>query len=186
MSEESKRLFFAVNLPAELKQEIAETILPLVPKAQWRIVPKENLHVTLHFLGQLTDEAVKDLLNETLALKGFEPFEAEISCAGHFGGNVLWLGFGKGNEEFSLLNSKLQQAMGTHDPKFHAHITIARNKGAEKRQTMTIMEKIGKEMKAMKITVKSVELMESALGKQGPKYGRLFSVKLTQGSGQSF
>jgi 2'-5' RNA ligase len=177
---EKKRCFFAVNLPEELKREIAETILPLVPNEGWRKVSGENLHVTMHFLGQLPAEAVKDLQNKTEALRGFKAFEAEISCAGHFNGNVLWLGFGKGNEEFGLLNGKLQQAMGTHDPKFHAHITIARNRGAEKNQAKMIAEKIGKKMNAMKIAVKSVELMESELGKSGPKYSVLFSIPFTQ------
>jgi len=180
LSEESKRLFFAVNLPPRVKREIAEKIMPLVPNEGWKKVPEENLHVTLHFLGQLPAEAVESLRGEAEALKGFKAFEAEISCAGHFRGNVLWLGFGKGNEEFSRLNQALQQAIGTHDPKFHAHITIARNKGAEKKQALAIVEKIGKEMKAMKIAAKSVELMESKPGKSGSEYSRLFSIPFTQ------
>lgn len=186
MSSESKRLFFAVNLPPEVKRGIAEKVLPLIPNEGWGKVPEENLHVTIHFLGQLPAEAVKGLRDEAGALKGFGAFEAEINCAGHFNGNVLWLGFGRGNEEFRRLNSKLQQAIGTNGPKFHAHITIARNKGAGRKQAHVIAEKIGMEMKAMEIPVKSIELMESGLGKQGPKYGRLFSVKFAQGTRQSF
>lgn len=185
MNGESKRLFFAVNLPPCVKKEIAQKILPLIPKG-WKKTPEENLHVTMHFLGHLPAEAVKDLQDETKALKGFEPFEAEINCAGHFGGNILWLGFGKGNEEFSRLNSKLQQAIGTQDPKFHAHITIARNKGADRKQAQAITEKTGKEINAMKIAVKSIELMESELGKSGPKYGTLFSIPFTQETRQPF
>ena len=46
---EQKRLFFAVNLPDDVKKEISENVLPKIPKDGWNRVSKENLHVTMHF-----------------------------------------------------------------------------------------------------------------------------------------
>jgi len=180
---ESKRLFFAVNLSNEVKQEIAKNVLPEIPKNRWSRVSKENLHVTMHFLGHLPKESIKRLREQVEVLQKFDCFEAEINCAGHFKGKILWLGFGKGTEEFNLLNRKLQKAIGTHDDRFHAHITLARNKGAEKKQAQEIVGKIGKLFKR-KIQVKSIELIESKLESKGPKYSVLFSVIFCQNGQQ--
>ena len=179
MSNENKRLFFAVNLPNEVKQEIAKNILPQIPKDGWGRVSKENLHVTMHFLGQLPKEDIKRLQEQVEPLQEFDCFEAEINCAGHFKGKILWLGFGKGTQEFNLLNRKLQEAIGTHDDRFHAHVTLARNKGAEKRQAQEIAKRLGNLFKR-KIQVKGIELIESRLESSGPKYSVLFSVNFCQ------
>ena len=179
MNKESKRLFFAVNLSEEVKQEIFEKVLPLIPKEGWGKVSKENLHVTMHFLGQTPEEVIKRLQEQVEPLQEFDCFEAEINCAGHFKGNIIWLGFGKGAQEFNLLNKKLQKAIGTQDSRFHAHITLARNKGAEKKQAQEIVEKIGNMFKK-RIKVKSIELVESTLRSDGPKYNILFSVRFCE------
>ncbi len=173
---EKQRLFFAVNTPEALKQEISEKILPLIPKDKWRKVLPENLHVTLHFLGWLPKGAIKRLQEQVEPLKLFESFEAEVNCVGHFKARVLWLGIGKGSEEFNLLNSKLQEAIGSRDERFHAHITLARNKGAKKQEVERLVERLGENLEARNVLVKSLELMVSQLRKQGPKYSVVFSV----------
>ncbi len=181
MSSEKPRLFLAVNLPAVLKQEITENILPLIPKEQWRKVLPENLHITLHFLGYLPRESLKQMKQPLEELESFEEFEAEINCVGHFKGRIPWLGVGKGTEEFNLLNKKLQKAIGTRDERFHAHVTLARNKGAEKEDVEKLVEVLREKFVGKKVLVKSLELMESQLRKPGPKYSVVFSVKFAQG-----
>lgn len=179
MTSEKKRLFFAVNLPAEVKQFIAEELFPLLPEGSLKKVLPENLHVTLHFLGYFPEEGLKELQNKINSVE-LNCFEAELNCVGHFKGNVIWLGFGKGTDELILLNRKLQQALGTRDERFHAHVTIARNKSLKMEGIQKIVERAGKIMQPKKISVKSFELMESQLRKQGPKYETVFSQKLNQ------
>lgn len=171
------RLFFAVNLPKEVKQEIAEKMLPLIPADKWRKVLPENLHVTMQFLGYLPGEAVNRMQADVQQLQRFEPFEAELNCVGHFRGKVLWIGIGKGTGEFNLLNSKLQQAIGTHEERFHAHVTLARNRGAKKQETDALVEKLRGIGFKKKILVESIELMQSILHKAGPEYSVVFSVR---------
>ena len=182
----SLRLFFAVNLSDEIKKEIAETILPLIPADKWRKTLPENLHMTMHFLGHLPVDAVNKMEGETKPLQAFEPFEAEINCVGHFKGRVLWLGIGKGTEDFDLLNRKLQQAIGTQDDRFHAHITLARNKGAGKNETDALVERMRGIGFSKKVRIESMDLMGSELHKAGPKYSKVFSVKFTGLSQQPF
>jgi len=180
MTGENIRLFFAVNLEPALKQEIAEKILPLIPKDKWRKVLPENLHVTMQFLGHLPREAVAEIEGKVSVLKDFESFEADLNCAGHFGNRVLWLGFGKGTEEFNLLNSKLQQVLETHDERFHAHVTLARNRGEKGEELEKLVEKIRKVWQAKRVWVKNLDLMKSQLQKSGPKYSLVFSTALAE------
>jgi 2'-5' RNA ligase len=177
----NKRLFFAVNLPSSLKQEIAETVLPLIPKEKWRKVLPQNLHITIQFLGYLPKEAVMELQAKTGPLQKIEAFEAEVNCVGHFKNKVLWLGIGKGTEEFGLLSKKLEEALGTSNGRFHAHVTLARNRGAEAAEVKAIVEKIRPLLRSRKIPVESLDLMESFLQKAGPRYEKVFSIRLSKG-----
>ena len=183
MTAENMRLFFAINLPPDLRQEISEKLLPLIPKCKWGRVLPENLHVTMHFLGYWPKDEIARLEKQVQPLQKFGCFEAEANCVGHFKGRVLWLGFGNGTEEFNLLNRKLQACLGTHDDRFHAHITLARNKGANKKEAEELVGLLGENFSGRAVLVKSLDLMQSQLRKAGPKYSMLFSVKLTQAHG---
>lgn len=183
MTSEKQRLFFAVNLPDSLKREIAARLLPLLPKDGLRKVLPENLHVTMHFLGYLPKEAVKELKEKVESLKDFGAFEAELNCVGHFKGKVLWLGFGKGTEEFGLLNRKLQDCLGTHDERFHAHVTLARNRGLGRGEVQALVEGLRKELQPRLVQVKGIELMLSKLRKSGPVYSVIFSLPFTEAVG---
>jgi len=176
----TKRLFFAVNLPAEYKREIAETFFPMIAKDKWRIVLPENLHVTLLFLGHIAGERIAKLQEQAMQLREFEAFEAEVNCVGHFDGRVLWLGIGKGNEELNLLSRKLQQAINVSDERFHAHVTIARNRGAKRQKAQQLVEEMRQKIRPKKIMVKNFELMESLLHKAGPEYKVVFSIPLAE------
>jgi 2'-5' RNA ligase len=89
----SLRLFAALALP----DHVAEGLLALmkgVPGAKWR--PRENLHLTLRFFGELAEPVAEDLdsaLEE--ATRGIAPFEVRLKSAGSFGGadpHALWIG----------------------------------------------------------------------------------------------
>ncbi len=177
MTSENLRLFFAVNISKEVKQEIAEKMLPLIPADKWRKVLPENLHVTIQFLGYMPRQAVEGLKTKVQGLRKFDAFEAEINCVGHFKGRVLWIGFGRGTGDFNLLNRKLQEMIGTHDNKFHAHITLARNRGMGKKETDALVEELRAVGFKKKIKVEGIELMRSELHKAGPEYSVVFSIR---------
>jgi 2'-5' RNA ligase len=174
---ESKRLFFAVNIPEEVKRRISENVLTVIPGESWGKVPEENLHVTMLFLGQLPAEAVERLRAQAGQLRDFRGFDAELQGIGHFNGRILWIGFGKGGDEFRALCEKLQAAVGVRDERFHPHVTLARNKRMGHRETVALAEKLQKTGFSAKISVKSIELMESILQQPAPKYRRVFSAE---------
>lgn len=173
------RLFFAVSLPERVKERIERELLPLIPKGKWRKVLPKNLHITMQFLGHLPEEAIGKLQQETAGLRNFQQFEAELNCIGHFKGRVLWVGTGKGTEEFQVLNNKMGEAIGTQNKRFHPHATLARNKGAKKQETQELVERLRAVGFREKIIVRGLTLFESHLHKAGPEYVKRFDVPFT-------
>ncbi len=86
------RVFTALPIPDAVAEE-AEALMDHVPGAKWR--PRENLHITLAFYGELDEPVIADLDAE-LARIPTAPFTLRLSGAGHFnqGGEPtsIWLG----------------------------------------------------------------------------------------------
>ncbi|HJR19354.1 MAG TPA: RNA 2',3'-cyclic phosphodiesterase, partial [Actinomycetota bacterium] len=71
------RLFVAVDLPATVKDELDRLIAalrPSIPDAKW--VPRDNIHLTLSFLGEVGDERVEPIVE---ALRGVAASRARIA-----------------------------------------------------------------------------------------------------------
>jgi 2'-5' RNA ligase len=126
----SLRLFAALDIP----DGIAARVLPLmrgVPGAKWR--PRENLHVTLRFYGEVTETAADDLDAELgeISLK-HAPFALRLKGAGFFGReepHTLWLGLA-GSEPLRALAADCDRAarrlkLPAADHKFTPHMTMA-------------------------------------------------------------
>ncbi|MDD5162801.1 MAG: RNA 2',3'-cyclic phosphodiesterase [Candidatus ainarchaeum sp.] len=175
---ENSRLFFAVNFSEELKEKIFNELAVEIPEKGFGKTSRENLHITLVFLGFFPKEKIPGLREKAMQLKNFKGFEAELCEIRHFKGRILWLGIGKGSEEVKLLAKKLCEAIGIDEENFHAHVTLARNKSATKKEFDAVLEKLGAKNFSEKIAVKSLELMESKLSPKGSIYKKVFSVEL--------
>lgn len=132
----SLRLFAALALP----DDIAARIMPLmkgVPGAKWR--PRENLHLTLRFFGEVA-EPVADEIDAELALaaEGVAPFELTLKAAGAFGGadpHTLWLGAAE-SPQLKALAAACERAarragLKPEPRKFAPHVTLAYLAGAD-------------------------------------------------------
>jgi RNA 2',3'-cyclic 3'-phosphodiesterase len=75
-SDESLRLFCALRLPAEVADELVrwQTVELEAARARLRLVPRENLHLTLAFLGSTARDALPGIVEAlVLACSGMEP-----------------------------------------------------------------------------------------------------------------
>tara|TARA_Y100000310_G_C20695345_1_gene825285 strand:+ start:3640 stop:4185 length:546 start_codon:yes stop_codon:yes gene_type:complete len=176
----TKRVFFAVNLPEKVKEEIRNTMLGAIPSDKWRTVKPENLHVTIRFIGYWSEDEIEKLNEKVSGLRECKGFEAEIKGMGHFRNRILWIGIEKGTEEFNLLNKKLYEALGVSEERFHAHITLAKNKDSKARETYELIEILREKYFKRQIIVKSLDLMESVLYRTGPEYTKLFSTEFKE------
>lgn len=87
----SLRIFAALPLPEQVLDEACAEMTG-VPGANWR--PRENLHITLSYYGEL-DEPVIEELDLALGKIKLASFELRLQGAGRFGGgdpSALWLG----------------------------------------------------------------------------------------------
>ena len=131
------RLFIALDIPDEVKENIY-TILKTVPhySSEFRWEPKEKIHLTLKFIGDIPEESLEDIISEIDFAKEFSTFNCTISKFGFFFKDnnpaILWCNFETDDQIISLtkeLNVRLRK-YGIEDEKqkFKGHLTLLRIK----------------------------------------------------------
>lgn len=126
------RLFVAIELPEEVKHQLAGLRRDM---AGVRWVAPEQLHLTMLFLGDLTEETTQQLSAAFSSIR-IEPFELEIDRTGCFpdtrAPRVLWVGV-MPRPELAILAERLRAATQScgivlEKRSFTPHITLARVK----------------------------------------------------------
>ncbi len=159
---ETARVFISVDVPESVREKAAELAREL-PADAVRPVRKENMHLTLRFIGEIPNDAVGRIKKKLEEVR-FSPFAARFRGAGVFPSEnyvrVVWIGVE--SEGLLSLASAVKDAMKGEkgDERFSAHLTIARVK--RKIDAKTFLEK-HKDNEFGECEVKSFELMKSEL-----------------------
>ncbi len=163
------RIFIAINLPENIKNKLAEyqKKWPELP-ARW--VKKDNLHITVEFLGYLTSEELFELCQKTKRI---------LSEKNSFYVVLNRVIYAPPNEKKS---KKMIWVTGEKIKELNIipHITLARLKTWQFRQ-MEEEERPNIDEEPVlpdKFRVTSIEIMESRLKKGGPEYTILESIPL--------
>jgi RNA 2',3'-cyclic 3'-phosphodiesterase len=156
--------------------------------ADVKFVERENIHLTLKFLGNISTSKVAQVKNALTQVK-FRPFPLEIRGMGAFPNlkrmNVIWIGVGEGwssVEEIYEQTEMLLHSVGFNREtrQFSPHITIARVRSGRKRDEVAdFLCHLGEEVLGT-FRVNQVRLKESTLSPSGPKYSTLFEVTAQQ------
>jgi 2'-5' RNA ligase len=132
------RLFFAVELPGEVKAALGR----LRPDAAWardyRWVEPASMHVTLAFLGEQPETSL-DALNQIgkQAASTSQPGQLLVGAPGSFGSRraprVLWIGLEGDLARLHQLHANLSYSLKQHgfpveERAFSPHITLARRR----------------------------------------------------------
>ena len=121
------RLFIAVSFSKDLENTVIKVIQRLkYAGVKGRYVPARNLHMTLAFLGEVTDASA---VEEAIRRISWRPFELKLTGIGNFG-SLVWLGM-DGGKALPALAEKIREALdGAGIPydrkKFVPHITLIR------------------------------------------------------------
>ena len=127
------RLFVAIEIPEAVKDVVEEAFAPWreeFPKARW--VPRENMHVTLKFLGR-TWPRLSDWVPERIgeAVVELEPFETRLDGVGSFPsakrGRAIWAGFDDDGERHTELAGAIDAALEDEfgsEPWLVDHVTL--------------------------------------------------------------
>src|SRR3989338_3648716 len=113
MAQGKIRTFLAIELPDAIKQEAVKLVDDVRSRyPAFRYLPRENWHLTLHFLGDISFqqlESLKDGLRQVSEKN--TPFEIRVKGIGGFpiGGkhDLLWLGVIGELEKLEQLHSDL-------------------------------------------------------------------------------
>lgn len=184
------RLFVAVNFPFEIKKSIGSFIQDLRKvKADLKWVEPDNLHLTVQFLGNVSEEQVADVVEALKrAAAGVAPFTLKLSGAGVFPTRerprVFWVGAAGETDKLLELSRRVQRELKGlgFDPgknKFSPHLTIARLRSpAGFSDVMERAEKAAENKVFGSAKISTVDLMLSELGPKGPKYYTLARAPL--------
>ncbi len=183
------RVFTAINFPEDIKEKLF-SFSKKYPQLPGLWVNKENIHITLNFLGNLDDTQLLDTINsvKTVSAK-HSPFLLRINriCFGpanKFPPRMVWAIAEKsqpflslqGDLEKHLFDLPSYQYKMRENRHFSPHITLARIKSFEFRrlgQELKINEEVDFSFEAS-----SIEVMESELKRSGPEYTILGSAEL--------
>lgn len=131
------RSFVAISIDEGLRAALAATVerlRPLGSAVAW--VPPRNLHVTLHFLGDQSEERLAEAeaaLVEAAAASA--PLDVTFHGIGAFPGlerpRILWVGLAHGALETRGLQARVGDALATRgfareERPWHPHLTIGR------------------------------------------------------------
>ncbi|MBQ3048796.1 MAG: RNA 2',3'-cyclic phosphodiesterase [Oscillospiraceae bacterium] len=154
------RLFVAINLSDEIKDALCAVEKELQAQgARGNFSKRENLHLTLAFLGEVEQSRVK-AVREAMAAAEFAPFTVEVASAGRFKrdeGDILWIGLGASREltalQVSLVRELKARGFSPDDKPFNPHLTIGRK--------ITGAGRIPESANGLSQRVESIELMLS-------------------------
>ena len=174
-----RKLFIAINPPEEVKKTLSliKQEFPEIP-AKW--TEKNNIHMTLLFIGHADDDKIKEIkASIKRGVEKIKPFEMEIDAISYapsdsISPKMIWAEIVR-SDPLRQLRSKI----GSGNDDFSPHITLARiNRWQLAKMDPEDMPMI--EMKGATFMVESVELMESKISKGSLKYELLERFELNK------
>lgn len=167
------RLFIGVPVPNKVKDVLVSAQLKL-KHAKMVLVKKEAMHVTLNFLGEVSDSKIDEIKKQLSGVR-FEKSSVRLDGLGVFPAagtpKVVWAGL-KPKKKLVELHQQIEQVLAGLFPAgehFHVHITLARVKSVEnKKEFKELLKTVS--VPPLEFDVKSFELVASTLTPEGPVY----------------
>ena len=177
------RIFTAIEIPEEIKGRIA-SIAPEFDIDGVTLVRKAQLHITLHFLGEMADDRIEPL-ESAISTHKFSRFEVNLkglSCFSPTKPRIIFVGIGKNADKISSVYLALAGTLvkGGFYPMrnpYVPHATIARVKGSADSGTLIRLIKKYSTYDFGTYEVSSLSLKKSTLTGSGPVYEELYKLE---------
>ena len=188
----SLRTFLALPLDEEIVERLVDVQQSLASAgARVRWVDGENLHLTIKFLGDVTDEQLPEVCRvaEEVASQ-VEPFEfsvAQVTSVPPAGAmRMVWVGIdeqtGKLNRLHELLEaSYAAMGFGKENRSFRPHLTLGRVKGGRNVKPLRAAVSEIADTEFGIASVNEMIVFSSQLTPDGPIYSPMTTVKLGSG-----
>jgi len=186
LSADQIRSFISIDLEdGRILSEVDSVVSTLLRiGGDLKAVERENIHLTLKFLGNV-DSAKIDDVKSALSKVRFSPFQLEIKGAGAFPSlgrmNVIWVGLGEGWTQVQQVFEQTEALLSGLGFKresrgFNPHITIARVRSGRRRDEIADFLRRLEEKSFGTFAAERVRLKQSVLSSSGPKYSILFEI----------
>ena len=179
-----RRLFLAVDLPHETRHLLGAVFDGVVDTPpSWRLVPAENWHVTLRFLGWTTEVQHEVILMHLASLVDIAPFRIQLRGLGAFPrarkATVLWIGVVGGADGLATLAATSESAaqaagMVPEERPYHAHLTVARIRPPADVTELLATTSVG----PITVPVNEVTMFESIVEPGGARYVPIERISL--------
>ena len=173
-----KRVFIGIPIGCKIK-----SILPSLKSSihssrdviKW--TPPENIHLTLSFLGNISEREISNVIQSIENEITFNYFKIKVEGLGVFPStNIpinLWAGISKGVYELTLLHQFIEKSVRKYKAsnkkeKFIPHITIARIRKSQRK--IDVLPFLNTVYSPIELDINSICLYESLLSPEGVKY----------------
>jgi RNA 2',3'-cyclic 3'-phosphodiesterase len=187
------RLFVAVDIDDRTRGGVARAIdalrtamEPAQSSARVSWIAPDRLHLTLQFIGQVSEEAAAAIEARLGPRFDLTAFEMRLGSIGAFprGGRpqVIWLGIDRGADALAALHEAVERRLADvpfrrESRAFSPHLTLARFKRGGTRADVERIARLPLEPGAG-CTIDHVTLYESRLSPRGPTYTPLLVTPL--------
>jgi len=182
------RMFIAIDA----NEKVRNSLRPIQNRleetgADLKLVSSENIHMTLRFIGDVSESRIgliEDTIDEVFT---FDSFEMSVEGLGVFPNpgfiRVIWAGVAKGTERLEKIREKLDSKLAelgfsSEDEEFTPHFTIARVKSGKAKDKLNSIINEKSEESWGTVKVNKIELKKSELTSEGPIYTTLAEAKL--------
>jgi 2'-5' RNA ligase len=170
------RLFVAADLPDQVREHLL-SIRP-APLPGMRLVSRHDLHLTLHFIGEVEDGYIPAILTALEKVQA-PPFPLDLEGVGHFPeqgpARVLWAGV-RASPQLTALHQAVGTALAAaigflpEERPYHPHVSLAWLDQAPPQETVEdyLDEHAGFRLAAVPIS--SFSLYSNRRSTQAPRY----------------
>jgi RNA 2',3'-cyclic 3'-phosphodiesterase len=189
---EAWRVFCAIYVPLELREKALAHSMRLrkaVPEAHASWSKPDNIHLTLKFLGDISESRVQSLSKAAAnASTALDPFSIGVQGSGVFPTRgqprVLWIGMedlqGKLGELYRRLEDECGKAGFRKEARpFHPHLTLARLRKPSWAHELAEAHK-QMQFEPVEFTVSELLVIRSELSGEGSKYTTISRHPLAQ------
>jgi 2'-5' RNA ligase len=181
------RLFFAFELDDGARAKVSHELDRLTRRlsraregraVKW--VERENLHVTLRFLGEVADPSAAALMDALSAPLRVAPFTMTLGGGGCFPPagppRVAWVGIRNGTDAAKAVYERLEERLTPlgfdREPRgYTPHVTLGRIREVTRQTGRELREWLGALPSPLAdLLVREIVLYRSHLGPQGPRY----------------
>ena len=177
------RVFIAIELLEEAKAEIERIQKDLKKQNlfEGKMTEKENLHLTLKFLGEIDDSRTEEVKKRLRKIK-FPEFKAALGEAGVFSEDFVRIVWIKLDGNVTGLQKEVDNALKElfkPEFRFMSHLTIARVKNVKDKKRLLDYLSSAKISK-IEFPVSGFALKSSELTEKGPIYADLERFELQE------